>query len=221
LPPASAQTPGAAAQESAAAHESVAPQEASAAPSLHQYMEEKIERDRLIEEEFSVEGSFVDIDVVGSYKMKTEADRPAHIIVSFERFRSFVEGVIQEFGGQVLNSNGDELMCFFESTPDAVRSSSAILTRLPEFNETQNVLTSPFRFRIGVHTGRSLVDRKRGVAYSAVLDTAGHLQKAADVDGLLVSAATLSKLPEEMPFEPAGTLDHEGIETFRATAAIE
>jgi pSer/pThr/pTyr-binding forkhead associated (FHA) protein/class 3 adenylate cyclase len=215
LPPASAEAPQAAQAPGAAA------QEAPGASSLHQHMEDKIERDRLIEEEFSVEGSFVDIDVVGSYKMKAEADRPAHIIVSFERFRSFVEGVIVEFGGQVLNSNGDELMCFFESTPEAVRSSSAIFQRLDHFNETQNVLASPFRFRIGVHTGRSLVDRERGVAYSAVLDTAGHLQKAAEVNGLLVSASTLSKLPEEYPFEPAGTLDHEGIETFRATAPIE
>ena len=96
------------------------PPESARAASLRQHMEEKIERDRLIEEEFSVQGSFVDIDVVGSYKMKREADRPAHIIVSFERFRSFVERVIEEFGGQVLNSNGDELMCFFDSTHDAV-----------------------------------------------------------------------------------------------------
>jgi pSer/pThr/pTyr-binding forkhead associated (FHA) protein/class 3 adenylate cyclase len=189
--------------------------------SLQQYMEDKIERDRQIEEEFSVEGSFVDIDVVGSYKMKAEADRPAHIIVSFERFRAFVEQVIEEFEGQVLNSNGDELMCFFESTPNAVRSASAILVRLDDFNATQNVLSSPFRFRIGIHTGRCLVDRVRGVAYSAVLDTAGHLQKAADVNGLLISEATLSALPDSPQFEPAGTLDHENIPTYRATGPIE
>ena len=193
----------------------------SAVPSLHQYMEEKIERDRMIEEEFSVTGSFVDIDVVGSFKMKAEADRPAHIIVSFERFRAYVESVIEEFDGQVLNSNGDELMCFFDSTYNAVRSASAILERLADFNERQNVLGSPFRFRIGVHTGHSLVDRQRGVAYSAVLDTAGHLQKEADVNGLLISADTLKALPEGLPFESAGTLEHDDIETFRATAAIE
>ena len=193
----------------------------SAPRSLQQSMEDKIERDRLIEEEFSVEGSFVDIDVVGSYKMKAEADRPAHIIVSFERFRAFVESVIDEFGGQVLNSNGDELMCFFDSTPHAARSASAILARLDEFNRKRNVLSLPFRFRIGIHTGRCLVDRVRGVAYSAVLDTAGHLQKAADVNGLLISEATLRALPESLPFESAGTLDHENIATYRATGPIE
>jgi pSer/pThr/pTyr-binding forkhead associated (FHA) protein len=113
----------------------------SADRSLRAYMEEKIERDRMIEEEFSVQGSFLDIDVVGSYQMKAETKRPAaHIIVSFERFRAFVGGIITEFGGQVLNSNGDELMCFFESTLQSVRAGSAVLQRLDQFNERENVL---------------------------------------------------------------------------------
>lgn len=160
----------------------VPPVSAGAAPatSLRTVMEQRLERDRRVEEEFSVEGTFVDIDVVGSSAMKAEADRStADIVLSFERFRAFVEGVINEFGGHFSSTNGDELMCFFESTLDAVRSGSAILQRLDAFNEQQNVLSSPFRFRIGIHTGRSLVDGERGVAYSAVLDVAGHLQKAA------------------------------------------
>ena len=197
------------------------PQPAHRQRSLRQVMEEKIEHDRLIEEEFSVDGSFVDIDVVGSYRMKADAERPAHIIVSFERFRAFVESVINEFDGQVLNSNGDELMCFFESTLQAVRAASAVLQRLDEFNAVDNVLSSPFRFRIGIHTGQSLVDRARGVAYSAVLDVAGHLQKEADVDGLLISASTLQALPEGLPFESAGELPQEGIPTFRLTSPID
>ena len=213
--------PTQAASRAASAEAPAAAEAGPGSPSLRQFMEEKIERDRLIEEQFAVVGSFVDIDVVGSYKMKAEADRPAHIIVSFERFRTFVGDCIIEFGGQVLNSNGDELMCFFESTLDAVRSGSAILARLDDFNEKQNVLASPFRFRIGVHTGRSLVDRERGVAYSEVLDIAGHLQKAAEVNGLCVSGATLEALPEGLPFEPAGTLEHEGIPIYRALAHIE
>ena len=190
-------------------------------PSLRAFMEEKIERDRLIEEKFSVEGSFLDVDVVGSYSMKAQAERPAHIIVSFERFRVFVESVVNEFDGQVLNSNGDELMCFFDSTLQAVRAASAILSRLDDFNTTRNVLTLPFRFRIGIHTGACLVDRERGVAYSAVLDVAGHLQKQADVNGLLVSRDTLRALPEGLPFEPAAELAHEGIATYRMTAPID
>jgi class 3 adenylate cyclase len=190
--------------------------------SLRAYMEEKIERDRMIEEEFSVEGSFLDIDVVGSYQMKAKTNRPAaHIIVSFERFRAFVGDIVAEFGGQVLNSNGDELMCFFETTLQSVRAGSAVLQRLEAFNATENVLESPFRFRIGVHTGTSLVDRARGVAYSPVLDVAGHLQKDAEVNGLLISEATLKALPDGLPFEPAGELEDGRIPTYRLTAPLE
>jgi pSer/pThr/pTyr-binding forkhead associated (FHA) protein len=188
--------------------------------SLQVRMEQKILRDREIEQKYSVTGSFLDVDVVGSYGMKSESNRPEHIIVSFERWRSWVTGIVEEFGGMVLNSNGDELMCFFESTHDCVRSGSAILSRLDAFNADQNELASPFRLRVGAHTGSSLVDRNRGVAYSAVLDVAGHLQKDADVNGLLISEQTLQALPEGLPFEPAGRLEREEIPTYRLNGVV-
>ena len=188
--------------------------------SLKLRMEEKIQRDLEIEEKYAVKGSFLDVDVVGSYRMKESSRRPEHIIVSFERWRAWLGAIVEEFEGLVLNSNGDELMCFFESTLHAVRSASAILVRLDAFNDEQNVLNSPFRLRIGVHTGSSLVDRKRGVAYSAVLDVAGHLQKAALENGLLVSEDTMQALPDDLPFEPAGVLEPEQIQTYRMMEPI-
>ena len=69
----------------------------------------------------------------------------------------------------VLNSNGDELMCFFESTPNAVEAGTAILGRLDAFNGSENELDSPFRLRIGIHTGASLLDRKRVFLLSEVV----------------------------------------------------
>jgi len=183
--------------------------------SLQVRMEEKLVRDREIEEKFAVHGSFLDVDVVGSYGMKAESNRPEFIIVSFERWRAWITAVIEEFGGMVLNSNGDELMCFFDSTPKCVESGKAILDRLDTFNEDQNALPSPFRLRIGIHTGSSLVDKKRGVAYSEVLDVAGHLQKDADRNGLLISEPTFLALNQEGPFEPAGRLERENIATYR------
>ncbi|MGE4607116.1 MAG: adenylate/guanylate cyclase domain-containing protein, partial [Myxococcota bacterium] len=168
-----------------------------------------------IEEKFSVHGSFLDVDVVGSYMMKAESSRPEFIIVSFERWRVWITVVIEEFNGMVLNSNGDELMCFFDSTLRCVDAGRAILDRLDTFNDEQNALSSPFRLRIGIHTGSSLVDKKRGVAYSEVLDVAGHLQKDADQNGLLISEPTFRALPEGVSFEPAGRLERENIATYR------
>lgn len=182
-------------------------------------MEDKFDRDQDIEKEFKVYGSFVDVDVVDSYGMKHAA--PAErIIISFVRWRNWVRCMIEEFDGQVLNSNGDELMCFFESAHQAVRGASALLSRLVGFNAEQNLLASSFRLRIGVHTGNSLVDRTRGVAFSCVLDTAGHLQKHAETNGLLISEDTLKDLPPGLPFEPAEKLPAEGISTYMLAAPL-
>jgi pSer/pThr/pTyr-binding forkhead associated (FHA) protein len=188
---------------------------------LKQEMEQKVELDRRIEQKYSVDGSFLDVDIVNSYGMKAESGRPEHIVVSFERFRAFVGGVVEEFGGHVLNSNGDELMCYFESTHDSVRAAACILARLEQFNLEQNLLRVPFRFRLGIHTGRCLVDLDQGVAYSPVLDVAGHLQKLADHDGLMISEHTFAALPDGLPFEHVGTMEREGLGYYRLVGGIE
>lgn len=188
--------------------------------SLRAMMEEKILHDQQIEREFGFRGSFLDVDVVDSHGLKVRAQRPEHIVVSFERFRNFARRVVEEFGGHVLNSNGDELMCYFEQPIQAVRAASAIIARLEEFNGDENLLGHPFRVRQGIHTGQSLVDRERGYAYSAVLDTAGHLQKHAPENGVLVSRDTLDALPEDLPFEPAGEVGREAVPSFRLTGSI-
>jgi pSer/pThr/pTyr-binding forkhead associated (FHA) protein len=178
---------------------------------LRSAMEQKAALERRIADDFSVFGSFVDIDVVNSMGMKTNIKEPERIILSFERFRSFVAGIVSEFEGHVLNSNGDELMCFFESSHNAVRAGSTVFARLAGFNKTENILESPFCFRIGVHTGQSLVDLKKGIAYSATLDLAGHLQKVAPTNRMAISEPTMASLPAGLPFKRAGTLDREAL----------
>jgi pSer/pThr/pTyr-binding forkhead associated (FHA) protein len=190
-------------------------------PGLRTIVEEHVRRDQEIERKYGVVGSFLDIDAVDSYGLKARASRREYIIISFERFRAFAMGIIDEFDGQFLNSNGDELMSFFESPIQAVRAASALLERLDEFNEKENLLGGPFRVRQGIHTGHCLVDRDRGVAYSDVLDVAGHLQKEADTNGLLISEHTLKQLPEGIPFEPADPLPKQGIPTYRLVGPVD
>jgi pSer/pThr/pTyr-binding forkhead associated (FHA) protein len=187
----------------------------AAEPSLQELMEEKLRREAEIERDFGFTGSFLDLDVVDSHGMKVQASRPEHIIVSFERFRAFARRVVEEHEGQVLNSNGDELMCYFDEPGQAVRAAAALIARLGEFNARENLLVRPFRVRQGIHTGSSLIDRVRGVAYSPVLDVAGHLQKYAPEDGLLVSEETISHLPDGMRFTPAGEVGKEKVAAYR------
>jgi pSer/pThr/pTyr-binding forkhead associated (FHA) protein len=191
------------------------------ASSLWSRMEEEVLRNRQIEEEFGAFGSFLDIDVVGSFAMKAHATSPGYIVVSFERWRAWVESILERFDGEMLNSNGDELMCFFEAPLQAVRAADALLIELEEFNAQHNLLDVPFRLRMGIHTGHSLVDRLRGVAYSEVLDIAGHLQKACETNGLLISSATREHIPEDLPFAEAEALEAAGVSTYRLAGPLE
>jgi len=202
------------------------PKEGSAAPApasfgdLSSAMEARLKLERQIESEFMRCGSMLDVDVAGSSEMKAPGTSPAHIILSFERFRDYVANTVREFGGRVLNSNGDELMCFFEDTYAAVRSASAILERLDDFNASQNLLSRPFRFRLGIHTGDCLVDLVHGRAFSPLVDLAGHLQKAAEVNQLVISEDTLAVLPKGLPFEPAGELERHRLRYYRLTSFL-
>jgi len=81
-------------------------------------------------------------------------------------------------------------------------------------------LSVPFQFRVGVHSGRCLVDLDQGVAYSPVLDVAGHLQKLADVNGLMASQSAFDALEDGLPFERAGTMEREGLVYYRLTGDL-
>jgi len=173
-----------------------------------------MELDQRIESQFMRSSTFLDIDVVGSFRMKAQETRSERIFVSFERFRSFVENVVLDHQGKVLNSNGDEVMAYFDSADHAVRAGTAMITGLDEFNARKNAMSSPFHVRVGIHAGRAAIDTERGVAYSTVLDGAGHLQKEAPVDGLLISEETLRQLTEPDAFAQSDSLDRDGLGAF-------
>jgi pSer/pThr/pTyr-binding forkhead associated (FHA) protein len=190
------------------------------ATSLHERMEEKLRWEQQLRDEFAVHGGFLDVDVVDSYGLKSPDSAPEAQVVSFERFRAFVAAVVTEHRGIVLNSNGDELMCFFEETLMAARGASTLLQRLDDWNHRENLLGVPFRVRCGLHAGDCLLDRERGVAYSEVLDVAGHLQKSAEPNGLMVSAEARRDMPGDLPLESAGKVGKNGIPAYRLVAPI-
>jgi class 3 adenylate cyclase len=97
---------------------------------------------------------------------------------------------------------------------DAVAAARRLLEGLVAFNASENLLARPFRVRTGIHTGRAAVDLARGVAYSPVLDVAGHLQKAAGANGLLVSEETWQVLPDQAAFVKLGVGTRDGIHAY-------
>jgi class 3 adenylate cyclase len=190
------------------------PEAASARGGLREAMEARVALEEHIAVSFLRDGSFLDVDVVDSYNLKAAEERPERVVVSFERFRALIEGVVEEHGGQVLNSNGDEVMAFFAGADAALAGARAIRARLPAWNRSENRLANDFRVRIGIHTGRSPVDLARGVAYSPVLDGAGHLQKGAPVGGILISQTTYAALAVREGLRSHGVATKDGIEAW-------
>jgi len=188
--------------------------QAPGAGSLAQAMQARVELDERIEKRFVRVGTFLDVDVVDSYGMKSDEQRSDRVVVSFERFRAFVGQEVVAHRGQVLNSNGDEVMAFFEKADDAVGCARSILGGLGPFNASDNLLARPFQVRLGAHTGRSAVDLRAGIAYSPVLDMAGHLQKAAPVGGLMASAELFGALSDRQGFEPAGVVAKTAVQGY-------
>jgi pSer/pThr/pTyr-binding forkhead associated (FHA) protein len=181
---------------------------------LQDAMEARMELDQRIESQFMRSSTFLDIDVVGSFRMKAQETRSERIFVSFERFRSFVENVVLDHQGKVLNSNGDEVMAYFDSADHAVQAGTAMIGGLDEFNARKNAMSTPFHVRVGIHAGRAAIDTERGVAYSTVLDGAGHLQKEAPVDALLISEETLRQLTDPDAFAKSDSLDRDGLGAY-------
>lgn len=189
-------------------------QDAGRNRSLFDVMQSRIEIEQEVER-FRRTGAFLDVDVVDSFGLKSSASGPEPLVVSFERFRTFLVRTVSGHGGTVLNSNGDELMVFFDAVPAAVLAGIAILERLGRFNEEENLLESDFRVRIGIHSGESAVDLERGYAYSAVVDLTGHLQKEALPNTMLLSAEVVTCLPEDILVSDAGELPRHGVRVSR------
>jgi pSer/pThr/pTyr-binding forkhead associated (FHA) protein len=192
-----------------------APLGVARARTLREAMEARVDLDERIEREFLRDGSFLDVDVVDSFGMKSAEPRSERVVVSFERFRAFVTRTVTEHRGDVLNCNGDEVMSFFKSADDSVAAGRAIVAGLARFNESESLLGRPFRIRAGIHTGRSAVDLASGIAYSPVVDVAGHLQKAAPVDGLLISEETARELSRREGLVKVGTTGKNFAEAYR------
>jgi pSer/pThr/pTyr-binding forkhead associated (FHA) protein len=182
---------------------------------LRRVMEARVDLEARLERDFVRDGSFFDVDIADSYGLKASESRPERVFVSFERFRGYVAERVNEHTGRILNSNGDEVMAFFTSADTAVRCARALLAALPVWNARENLLEREFRVRIGIHTGRSAVDLASGVAYSPVLDVAGHLQKNAPINGVLISEATYSALVDDRAgLEPGKELPRESLKTW-------
>jgi class 3 adenylate cyclase len=135
------------------------------------------------------------VDVAGSTRMKAEAD-PLAVEYSFRAYHQFVAEIAQRRGGTVLSEVGDGAVFAFLSCGEALYAAKEIQTRIGEFNARVNRLASPFRVRIGIHTGQA-TSQLREVPFNELIDIAAHVEKEAPVGGIAMTQSVVEDLEDE------------------------
>jgi class 3 adenylate cyclase len=140
--------------------------------------------------------TFLSIDVVGSTRMKENAEQ-LQVEYTFSEYHRYVETVIKRYGGRVHSTAGDGVTCAFEEPAQAFKAGRNIQAGLIELNTHRNKLDTPIRLRIGMHTGTVIAPTQdiQSLNFAHVIDIAAHLQKVCPVGGLAVSDSSAIFLP--------------------------
>lgn len=132
---------------------------------------------------------FLSLDVVGSTKMKLNADSLS-VEFTFNEYHKFVEQVCNRHYGTVHSTAGDGVTIAFDHPQNALNAAKQIQTGLVEFNALRNKIDQPLQLRAGIHAG-DVVAPKAGditsINFASVIDIAAHLQKECPIGGVAIS----------------------------------
>jgi class 3 adenylate cyclase len=140
--------------------------------------------------------TFMSVDVVGSTRMKEQAD-PLTIEFSFGEYHRFVERIAAKYGGRIHSTAGDGVICAFESPIASFGAARNIQAEILEFNTLRNKLPVPITVRIGVHRGSVVAPRAgdpTSVNFAHVIDVAAHVEKACPPGGIAITEVAASSL---------------------------
>ncbi len=144
--------------------------------------------------------TFLSVDIVGSTRMKAEAD-PLDVEFTFNEYHRFVATIAERHGGVLHSTAGDGVTCVFEEPVRGYAAGREILARLFEFNAARNKIGRQIEVRAGVHTGSALAPGQSAVNvnFAHVIDVSAHMQKAGEPGTLVVSESTARYVPGGMP----------------------
>jgi class 3 adenylate cyclase len=144
---------------------------------------------------FGREVAFLAIDVVGSVDMKTGED-PASIQYDFEEYRRLVERIFRARGVLKTAWTPDGVMACFPHVEDACQAGKDVIKSLKVFNRDVKITKSEFRVRCGVNAGLVYFDDTTALETISdrVIDVAGHMQKHAEANTVLVARKIIEPL---------------------------
>lgn len=132
-----------------------------------------------------------------------------------------MDKIALENKGSLFSRAGDGVIYKFSGgASQAVKTCIKIKESLVDFNKTVNKFRHPIVVRMGVNTGSILIDGTLkdgggGKVPSRTIDLAGHLQKEAAPNEILISEETLNRLKEKDLFEERGYLQKDKIKVYR------
>lgn len=133
--------------------------------------------------------TFLSLDIVGSTRMKEQAD-PLAIEFTFNEYHSFVERLCKKYGGRIHSTAGDGIICAFDNPSSAFGAAKNIQAELIELNSLRNKIGKPIILRAGIHSGTVMAPDATDVTtvnFAHVIDVAAHIQKACPPGGIAVS----------------------------------
>lgn len=149
--------------------------------------------------------AFVSIDVVGSTKMKL-GEQATPIAATFQAYDELVRRAFAGYGVWKSTWTPDGVMACFLDRELALRAAQHILNSLERFNAEENQLLTPFKIRCGMNEGDVAIfeDSALEKVSDHAIDIAGHMQKYAGEDELLISDVLYRKLKSPADFVPTG-----------------
>lgn len=148
--------------------------------------------------------AFLALDVVGSTRMKAH-ENPMIVEHAFLAFRRWAEQILA--GHQVWKSawTPDGAMAAFREIDQALGAGKDLLLQLEAFNRDGHEMTEPFRLRLGISQGDVIFDDQARMeeVSDSVIDLAGHLQKDARPNSILIARRDLAKLRDKQGFRAA------------------
>lgn len=146
--------------------------------------------------------TFLSADVVGSTAMKQGQDEAA-VKATFHAYESMLKKIFADHGAWKEAWTPDGVMVCFLDRDLAAAAARCLLANLPRFNKMFNKLPVPFQVRCGINEGELSIyeDSPLERVADRVIDVAGHMQKHAPPDVLLVPVHVHEALADRSGFE--------------------
>ena len=130
-------------------------------------------------------------DICGSTRLYcTLGDEPARAIVA--EGLEVVAGVIPEFGGELVKTLGDEVMCVFTDTERAVLAAVEMQARM----QSARPGGYPVAIHVGLHHGPVLLEGRD--FFGDTVNAAAYLCAVATPGQILTTERTVQRLPQAM-----------------------